>query len=111
MLSQTAKCRRKWPSLYAAVEDGELDSNWLRCFLGRQIPQQGISVFPIDGSPWPRPRSRGLDDRQEVYQATSDVNGGTVTIGYPYSLLDWCVSPHHRCYWPLYVGRGPSRHT
>jgi hypothetical protein len=53
MLSQSDQFRRKWSSLYAAVEDGVLDSNWLRCFLGQQVPQQGVCVFPIDGSPWP----------------------------------------------------------
>jgi len=26
MLSQSSRFQRKWPSLYAAVEDGELDS-------------------------------------------------------------------------------------
>ncbi len=101
MLSQSSRFRRKWSSLYAAVEDGELDSAWLRNFLARQVPQQGICVFPMDGSPWPRPRSRVLDDRQFVYQATSAVNGGTVTIGYPYSLLEWCVEPHSS--WSLLI--------
>jgi hypothetical protein len=111
MLSQTEPFRRKWPSLYAAVEDGVLDSNWLRCFLGQQAPQQGICVFPMDGSPWPRPRSRVLDDRQYVYQATSDVNGGTVTIGYPYSLLEWCAEPHSSWSLPVDVRRVPSTQT
>jgi hypothetical protein len=94
MLSQSSQFQRKWPSLYGAVEDGEIDSQWLRTYLARQVPQQGVCVFPMDGSPWPRPRSRVLDDRQYVYQASSDVNGGTVTVGYPYSLLEWCVEPH-----------------
>ena len=93
-LSLSSQFQRKWPSLYGAVEDGEIDRQWLRTYLARQVPQTGICVFPLDGSPWPRPRSRVLDDRQYVYQASSDVNGGTVTIGYPYSLLEWCVEPH-----------------
>jgi hypothetical protein len=29
MLSQSSQFQRKWPSLYAAVEDGEIDSQWL----------------------------------------------------------------------------------
>ena len=48
MLSQADQFRRKWPSLYAAVEDGVLNSDWLRCYLGQQVPAQGICVFPID---------------------------------------------------------------
>lgn len=111
MLSESSQFQRKWPSLYAAVEDGKFDSQWLRTYLARQVPQQGICVFPIDGSPWPRPRSRVLDDRQFVYQASSAANGGTVTIGYPYSLLEWCVEPHSSWSLPIDVRRVPSSQT
>jgi hypothetical protein len=111
MLSQSNQFQRKWPSLYAAVEDGGLDSAWLRTYLARQVPQQGICVFALDGSPWPRPRSRVLDDRQFVYQASSDVNGGTVTIGYPYSLLEWSAEPHSSWSLPVDVRRVPSTQT
>jgi hypothetical protein len=111
MLSQSSRFQREWSSLYAAVEDGEFDRQWLRTYLARQVPQQGVCVFPIDGSPWPRPRSRVLDDRQYVYQASSDVNGGTVTIGYPHSLLEWCAEPHSSWSLPVDVRRVPSTQT
>lgn len=111
MLSQSSRFQRKWPSLYTAIEDGAINSPWLRTYLARQVPQQGICVFPIDGSPWPRPRSRVLDDRQYVYQASSAVNGGTVTVGYPYSLLEWCVEPHSSWSLPVDVRRVPSTQT
>jgi len=75
MLSQSSQFQRKWPSLYAAVEDGE------------------------------------LDDRQFVYQASSDVNGGNVTIGYPYSLLEWCAEPHSSWSLPVDARRVPSTQT
>jgi hypothetical protein len=111
MLSQSSHFPRKWPSLYAAVEDGEIDSQWLRTYLARQVPQQGVCVFPIDGSPWPRPRSRVLDDRQYIYQASSAVNGGTLTVGYPYSLLEWCVEPHTSWCLPVDPRRVASTQT
>jgi DDE superfamily endonuclease len=111
MLSQSSQFERKWPSLYAAIEDGAIDSAWLRTFLARQVPQNGVCVFPLDGSPWPRPRSRVLDDRQYVFQASSDVNGGTVTVGYPYSLLEWCVEPHSSWSLPVDPRRVPSTQT
>ena len=111
MLSQSDRFQRKWPSLYAAIEDGELDSQWLRNHFVQQVPQKGICIFPLDGSPWPRPRSRVLDDRQYVYQASSDVNGGTVTVGYPYSLLEWCADPHSSWSLPIDVRRVPSTQT
>jgi hypothetical protein len=110
-LSQSSRFQRKWPSLYAAVEDGDFDLQWLRTYLAQQVPQQGICVFPLDGSPWPRPRSRVLDDRQYVYQASSDVNGGTVTVGYPYSLLEWCAEPHSSWSLPIDVRRVASTQT
>ena len=94
MLSQAETFQRKWSSLYAAVEDGRLNETWLRAFLARQVPHTGICHFALDGSPWPRPRARTLEDRQYVYQASSDVNGGTIAIGYPYSSLDWAQEPH-----------------
>lgn len=50
-----------------------------------------------------------LDEHlQYVYQATSDVDGGAVTIGYPYSLLEWCAEPHSSWSLPLDVRRIPS---
>jgi hypothetical protein len=110
-LSQSERFMRKWSSLYAAVEDGEIDSHWLRTYLAGQVPQTGICVFPLDGSSWARPRSRVLDDRQYVYQASSDVNGGTITVGYPYSLLEWCVEPHTSWSLPIDVQRVPSTQT
>jgi hypothetical protein len=110
-LSQSERFVRKWPSLYVAVEDGEIDSEWMRTYLAGQVPQTGICVFPLDGSPWPRPRSRVLDDRQYVYQASSDVNGGTVTAGYPYSWLEWCVEPHTSWSLPIDVRRVSSTQT
>jgi len=111
MLSQSEQFARKWPSLYAAVTDGKIDSAWLREYLARQVLSQGVCVFPIDGSPWPRPRSRVLEDRQYIYQASSDVNGGTVTVGYPYSLLEWCVEPHTSWSLPIDVRRVPATQT
>ena len=111
MLSQSERFQRKWPSLYAGIEDGKIDSAWLRDYLGRQVPSQGICFFPLDGSPWQRPRARTLEDRQYVYQASTDVNGGTVAIGYPYSLLEWCAQPHSSWSLPVDVRRVPSTKT
>jgi len=111
MLSQSERFQRKWPSLYAGIEDGQLDSSWLRRFLGQQVPSTGICIFPLDGSPWQRPRARILEDRQYVYQASTDVNGGTVTIGYPSSLLEWCAQPHSSWSLPVDVRRVPSTQT
>ena len=111
MLSQSEQFERRWPSLYAAIEDGELDEAWLRKFLAQRVPDIGICYFALDGSPWPRPRAKTLDDRQYVFQASSDVNGGTIAIGYPYSSLAWVVTPHSSWALPVDERRVTSRQT
>lgn len=110
-LSQSERFQRQWPSLYAAVEDGQVDSQALRQLLVRQVPQEGVCIFPLDSSCWPRPRARVLEDLQYVYQASNDVDGGNITIGYPYSLLEWCAEAHSSWSLPLDVRRIPSAQT
>ena len=110
-LSQSEQFRRKWSSLYAAVEDGRMDEAWLRKKLAQQVPVKGVCMFALDGSSWPRPRARTLEDRQFVYQASSDVNGGTVTIGYPYSCLEWVEESHTSWSLPVDVRRVKSTET
>jgi hypothetical protein len=52
-----------------------------------------------------------MDDRQYVYHPTAAVNGGSICVGYPYSLLDWVPTPHSS--WSLSVNlqRIPSTMT
>lgn len=110
-LSQNERFRRKWPSLYAAVEDGQVDAEALRILVAGHLPQAGVCIFPLDGSSWPRPRGRVLEDLQYVYQASSDVDGGVVAVGYPYSLLEWCAEPRSSWSLPVDVQRIPSKKT
>jgi len=111
MLSQSGQFQRKWPSLYAAVEDGRLDDKWCQTYLAQQVPHAGLCIFALDGSPWPRPRARTLEDRQFVFQASSDVNGGTIAIGYPYSCLEWVVEGHSSWSLPVDARRVQSTET
>ncbi len=107
-LSQRERFQRQWPSLYAAVEDGQVDTQALRQLLVGHVPQTGICIFPLDRSGWPRPRARVLEDLQYVYQASSDVDGGNLAIGYPYALLEWFAEAHSSWSLPLDVRRIPS---
>lgn len=111
LLSLSGRFQRKWPSLYAAVEDGRLDSAWLRSYLAQQVPAHGVQVFSLDGTAWARPRARTLDDRQYVYQPTQAVNGGSVCIGYPYSLLEWSPAACSSWSLPLDIRRVASTQT
>ena len=111
MLSLDPRFQRQWHSLYKALEKGKLDEARLATFLAQQVPTSGIQNFSLDGTAWPRPRARTLDDRQYVYHPTQAVNGGSICVGYPYSLLDWVPTPHSS--WSLSVNlqRIPSSCT
>ena len=101
MLSLSNLFQRKWPSLYKGVERGTLETKWLSRQLIEQIPHEGVQYYSLDGSAWPRPSARTMDDRQYVYHPTAAVNGGSVCVGYPYSLLDWVPEAHQS--WSLSV--------
>jgi len=103
--------RRQWHSLYKAVERGTLDEKWLSHALAQQIPQAGVQYYALDGSAWPRPGARTMDDRQYVYHPTPAVNGGSICIGYPYSLLAWVPEPHQSWALSVSVQRIPSEGT
>jgi len=111
MLSTSPLFRRQWHSAYAALEDGCVDSDWLRHFLAQQVPDEGICIFALDGSAWPRPRARTMEDRQYVYHPTAAVNGGSVFVGYPYSLLEWIPMANASWSLPVDVRRIPSTLT
>lgn len=100
-LSLSGVFRRKWHSLYKALEQGEIDMNWLASYLAQQVPQAALCHFSLDGTGWPRSRARTMDDRQYLYLPTQAVNGGSICVGYPYSLLDWVPEPQSS--WSLSV--------
>ena len=110
-LSQSERFQRKWPSLYAAVEDGQIDTAAVRPLLINQLPQKGICFFALDAVSWARPRSRVWKDLQYVHQASSDVDGGTITIGYPYAALAWGAEAHPSWSLPVDVQRIPGKPT
>lgn len=62
MLSQSGPFQWKGSSLKTVVEDGRLEDQWLRIYLAQQAPHSGLRVLALDGSPWPRPRTRTLED-------------------------------------------------
>jgi len=108
-LSQSKVFRRRWHSLYKALERGKFEAEWLSHYLAQQVPQAGIQYYSLDGTAWPRGRAQTLDDRQYVYHPTAAVNGGSICIGYPYSLLDWVPEAHRSWSLSVSVRRIPSQ--
>ena len=88
-LSLSPTFHRKWPSVYAAVEDGGQDEEAIRKLLASLLPAEGIVVFPLDATFWRRPCSPTLPDRQ--YGHTSTEAGDAIQIGSPYSILAWAA--------------------
>jgi hypothetical protein len=52
-----------------------------------------------------------MDDRQYVYHPTAAINGGSLCVGYPYSLLDWVPEAHQSWSLSVSVQRIPSQMT
>ena len=111
LLSLSKAFQRQWHSLYKAVERGTVIDEWLSYYLANQVPQEEIQYYSLDSSAWPRPRARTMDDRQYVYHPTPAVNGGSICIGYPYSLLDWVPEAHRSWSLSVSVKRIPSDMT
>jgi len=111
MLSLSNVFKRKWPSAYDAVEEGQINQKWLANYLAQQVPQTGIQTYALDGTAWVRSRARTMEDRQYVYHPSTAINGGSVFIGYPYSLLDWVPEPHSSWSLSVDVQRIPSNRT
>jgi hypothetical protein len=107
-LSLSGVFRRKWHSLYKALEQGEIEATWLTSYLARQVSPEGVCHFSLDGTGWPRSRAGTMDDRQYLYLPTQAVNGGSICVGYPYSLLDWVPEPQSSWSLSVSVRRIPS---
>ena len=103
--------RRKWSSVYAAVEDGEQDWEWLESHFIQQLPTRGPVLFSLDGTAWPHPAARVLADLQYVYSPTLAVNGGSIVVGHPYSVLAWVPECGSSWAGPVSVKRVSSKQS
>lgn len=110
-LSTSPTCQRQWPSLYQAVEEGQIDSTWLQAYLAGLVPEERVCHWALDCTSWLRTHATTLPDRQYVYRPTPLASRGTVDIGYSYSLLDWVPADDQS--WTLNVDlvRVPSTQT
>lgn len=110
-LSTSPTCQRQWPSLYQAVEEGQIDRTWLRAYLAGLVRGEGVCHWALDCTSWLRTHGRTLPNRQYVYRPTPLASRGTVDIGYSYSLLEWVPAADQS--WTLNVDqvRVPSSQT
>lgn len=104
-LSLAPTFRREWPSVYAALEDGEQDEAAIRRQLAGLLPSQGVVIFPLDATFWRRPASPTLPDRQYGHGPSPAGIGDAVRVGYPYSILAWATEAGSCWTLPLDVER------
>ena len=107
-LSLLSVFRRKWPSIYAAIKEGRQDRKWLESYFIQQIPTKSPLRFSLDGTAWPHPAARVLTDLQYVYSPTPAVDGGSIVVGHPYSVLAWVPKCGSSWAPPVSVRRAPS---
>ena len=110
-LSLLPTFRRKWHSAYAAIEAGRQDWEWLEGYLMRQIPAKGPKLFSLDGTAWPHPAARALADLQYVFSPTPAIDGGSIVVGHPYSVLAWVPEAGSSWAPPVSIRRALSQET
>lgn len=112
-LSLSPFFRRKWGSVYTAVERGRQNREWLTGYLSQQIEpnEQGVVLMALDLSAWARPDAVTLSDRQYIHSSTQDVTGEDIVVGQPYSLLAWVAQPGQSWTLPVRVQRVSSDQT
>lgn len=81
------------------------DAPWLQEHLCSQVPSQGVQVFSLDSTVWPRPQAPTLSDRQYLYSPTKAIDGDSIVVGHPYSILAWVAQPRSSWALPMDVER------
>ena len=84
-LSLSPVFRRRWSSVYEALQDGRPDREALLRLYVTQVPRGARPVLAGDHTVWPRLAARTLRDRTIEHQATGVPGNRPITIGQGYS--------------------------
>jgi hypothetical protein len=107
-LSLSPLFRRRWPSVYEALQDGTPERSALLRLYSTHVH---ASIYPTlitpyvllagDHTVWPRPLARTLSERTYLHQPApiSGLGGKPVTAGHGYSTLAWV--PQEEGSWTL----------
>jgi hypothetical protein len=88
--------RRKWSSVYEALQDCRPKRDKLMRLYIQQIPQQEYLTIAIDHTAWARPHAKTLKDRTYEHQPSAPKN---VSVGQGYSTIAWI--PEEEGSWAL----------
>ena len=95
--------RRKWPSIYEALQDCRPNRNKLMRLYIKQMPVQERPILAVDHTAWARVHSPTLQDRTYCHQPSAIASNKPISIGQGYSTIAWI--PEHSGSWAL-----PLRH-
>ncbi len=100
-LSLSPVFRRRWSSLYEAVQDSQPPRPKLMQLYIEQIPQPARVVLAGDHTAWSRFQATTLRERTYEHQATPMSGAQPVTLGQGYSTLAWIAEAHGSWALPL----------
>jgi hypothetical protein len=88
-LSLSAPFRRKWPSVYEALEDGRIDqTQWSRVWTAALLAQHEAEVWvSIDSTSIPRPEAETSADRGMIYVPNLPHAKKPVSVGWQFSTV------------------------
>lgn len=88
-LSLSPVFRRKWPSIYEALQDCRPQRNRLMRLYIEQMHWQGRQLLAGDHTVWPRPDAVTLQERTIEHQPTAVPGNRPITKGEGYSTIAW----------------------
>jgi hypothetical protein len=98
-LSCSKHFRRRWPSVYEALQDGRPDRTGLMELYCQHVQGQPCPILVGDHTVWPRPSAYTLRDRTVEHQPTPIPGNRPITLGHGYSTLSW--TPERKGSWTL----------
>lgn len=102
-LSLSPVFRRKWPSIYEALQDSRPQRQRLMQLYLKQMPVEGRILLAGDHTNWSRPDAVTLQERTFEHSGISIAGDKPITIGQGYSTIAWI--PEDSGSWAL-----PLRH-
>ena len=102
-LSLSPVFRRKWPSIYEALQDSRPQRQKLMQLYIKQIPAEERPLLAGDHTNWSRPDAVTLQERTYEHSGTSIAGNKPITVGQGYSTIAWI--PEKEGSWAL-----PLRH-
>ena len=81
--------RRKWPSIYEALQDCRPNRNKLMRLYIKHISAQERPVLAVDHTAWTRLHSPTLQDRTYSHQSSAIASNKPISVAQGYSTIAW----------------------